>query len=100
MKRSAPLRRSTGLKRSGKLNPISPRKLGTVREYKAKAKAFRAARPICEACGSAPTRDVHHKHGRHGGAYLDSSTWLAVCRPCHDWIHAHPKEAREAGLLK
>lgn len=42
--------------------------------------------------------DVHHRFKR-GKFYLDESTWMAVCRPCHDWIHAHPSEARTLGLL-
>ena len=32
--------------------------------------------------------------------YLVQSTWLAVCRNCHDWVHAHPKESRALGYLK
>jgi len=29
--------------------------------------------------------DVHHKKGR-GIYYLDTDTWIAVCRNCHDII--------------
>lgn len=32
--------------------------------------------------------------------YLVQSTWKAVCRNCHDWIHAHPTEARTMKWLK
>lgn len=32
--------------------------------------------------------------------YLVQSTWKAVCRNCHDWIHAHPEEARVMNWLK
>jgi predicted HNH restriction endonuclease len=31
---------------------------------------------------------------------LVQSTWLPVCRNCHDWIHANPGEARIMGWLK
>lgn len=41
--------------------------------------------------------DVHHKKGR-GLYYLDTKTWLAVCRSCHNWIELHPKEAKELGF--
>lgn len=44
------------------------------------------------------TSDVHHtkKRGRY---LLDVSTWRAVCRKCHNWIHDNPAKARELGLL-
>jgi hypothetical protein len=31
---------------------------------------------------------------------LDPDNSVAICRPCHDWIHAHPAEAEKLGLLK
>lgn len=45
------------------------------------------------------TTDVHHMDGREGERLLDESQWLAVSREGHDWIHAHPKQARERGWL-
>jgi len=49
-----------------------------------------------------PTVEVHHTYSGKDRAkyYLDSSTWLAVSREGHNWIHSHPKEARELGYLK
>ena len=46
--------------------------------------------------------DVHHTYAgvNRDAFYLVQSTWLAVCRNCHDWIHSHPKEARALGYLK
>lgn len=46
--------------------------------------------------------DVHHTYAgaNRDTYYLVQSTWLAVCRNCHDWIHAHPKESRAFGYLK
>jgi hypothetical protein len=46
--------------------------------------------------------DVHHTYAgvNRDAFYLVQSTWLAVCRNCHDWIHAHPKESRAFGYLK
>ncbi|WP_395073833.1 hypothetical protein [Flavobacterium sp.] len=45
--------------------------------------------------------EIHHKHsGKDRSKYfLDTTTWLAVSRPGHVWIHEHSKEAREKGLL-
>ena len=49
-----------------------------------------------------PTTDVHHTYCGKDRAkyYLDVSTWLAVSRLGHIWIHSFPKEARELGFLK
>lgn len=33
------------------------------------------------------TSDIHHMRGR-GEYYLDTSTWLPVCRNCHTKIHS------------
>lgn len=43
--------------------------------------------------------DIHHRKGRVGGWLNATETWLAVCREAHNWIHNHPKEARQLGLL-
>jgi len=43
--------------------------------------------------------DVHHSRGR--GRYLnDTTTWLPLCRSCHNYIETHPKEAKERGYSK
>ena len=56
--------------------------------------------PLCGAalpnCTSQST-DIHHMKGR-GKYYNDLSTWLSVCRTCHNWIETHPIEAIELGL--
>lgn len=49
-----------------------------------------------------PAIEIHH---RHNGSdrdkyYLDTSTWMAVSREGHVYIHDHPKESREKGWLK
>lgn len=49
-----------------------------------------------------PATEVHHKWCGKDRAkyYLDESTWMAVSRDGHNWIHDNPKEARELGYLK
>ena len=44
--------------------------------------------------------DIHHKHGRTGTNYLDTTTWLAVSRFQHERIHNNPSWARSHGFLK
>lgn len=42
--------------------------------------------------------DIHHVCGR-GKYLLDTSTWMAVSRKAHDYIHANPKESYERGYM-
>jgi hypothetical protein len=86
-----------GLKRT-KLKPMSPERRRASTLYRDFRKMFLKERPICERCSNRHSRDVHHKKGR-GKHYLDVESWAAVCRECHDWIHGHPKQAREDGWL-
>jgi hypothetical protein len=46
--------------------------------------------------------EIHHTYCGKDRAkyYLDESTWIAVSRDGHNWIHDNPKEAREKGFLK
>lgn len=58
-------------------------------------------RPICEfpRCLN-NSYDVHEKLTRaRGGDILDPDNVLALCRTHHTWVHDHPKEATELGLL-
>jgi hypothetical protein len=45
------------------------------------------------------SKDVHHKAGRTGEALMDESTWLAVCRQCHDHLEANRAWAKAHGFL-
>lgn len=42
--------------------------------------------------------DIHHK-AKRGKNYLNTDTWMAVCRTAHQRIHANPSWAREKGYL-
>lgn len=102
LKRSKPLRRRSGIARKTRLRAVSTRRKGLKAIYLIKRAGFLIAHPICQVSGTCrqPSHDVHHVCGRLGTNYLDETTWLAVCRPCHDWIHAHPDVARGLGLLR
>lgn len=58
-------------------------------------------KPHCQAklkgCTLVAT-DIHHKAYR-GENYLDTTTWMSICRTCHSWVHEHPKIARALGFL-
>ena len=49
-----------------------------------------------------PASEIHHTYCGKDRAkyYLDTSTWLAVSREGHNFIHDNPKESREKGYLK
>jgi cytochrome c553 len=91
-------RTKAGPKPRKRLRPVAARHAAERRAYAPAAARFKKAHPICAVCHTRPTKDVHHTHGR-GPHLLDESTWLPVCRQCHDWIHSHPGQAREKGLL-
>lgn len=79
------------------LAPRSSRQKKLEVAYSTLRKAYLKDHGMCEAhlngCSTYAT-DIHHKAGR--GAYLlDSTTYLAVCRSCHQWIELHPIEAKE-----
>lgn len=70
--------------------------------YSKLRKEFLTQFPYCQArlanC-TANSTDVHHMKGR-GAFYLDKSTWLSVCRTCHNWIELNPIQAKEMGFSK
>ena len=68
--------------------------------YNKLRKTFLEKYPLCQAslpgC-SLQSTDVHHMKGR--GKYLnDPTTWLSVCRTCHNWIEENPIESEQLGF--
>jgi hypothetical protein len=51
---------------------------------------------------STKVSDIHHTYAgaNRDAFYLVQSTWIPVCRNCHDWIHLNPEDARVMGWLK
>lgn len=41
--------------------------------------------------------DVHHTKGR-GESLNDVSTWIPLCRNCHNYVETHPAEAKALNL--
>ncbi len=35
-----------------------------------------------------------------GGSIVDPDNTVAICRRCHDWVHANPDDALRCGLLE
>lgn len=92
------------------LRRVSKQKQKQNREYGKLREKFMAENPGCKVCEGEgepnPRRavDVHHVSGR-GSKTNDVSTWLPVCRQCHDDIHFGATRgrgsswARERGYL-
>lgn len=68
--------------------------------YSILRKIFLEQHPFCKAklpgCTISAT-DIHHKAGR-GNYLLDTSTFLPVCRTCHNIIETNPEMARKLEL--
>lgn len=81
-------------------NKVSGKREALNLEYARLNSDFKRDHPTCEArvnqyCTFYST-EVHHKKGRNE-YFLDTTTWLSVCRTCHIFITDHPKEAIERG---
>jgi hypothetical protein len=83
---------------SSSIPKVSDKRKKQDNEYYKRRSIFLFNNPCCQFFGC-PYRstDVHHKKGRIGDNYLDTSTWMAVCRSHHAWIENNPKEAIEKG---
>jgi hypothetical protein len=106
LQKSAKIKVIKPTKKNVSIAPRSPNRIKQERKYTKLRKDFLYYHPLCQAhipsiCTTQST-DVHHTYaGANRDAYfLDTDTWLSVCRICHGWIHAHPKESRELEFLK
>ncbi len=97
-------RKPAGPKPKRRVKPVSKKRKKESVAYAKRRKAYLAAHPLC-ACSMSlfgyhqRADQIHHKAGRLGPNYLDESTWLAVCRESHEWIHAHASKARANGWI-
>ena len=82
------------------LRRVSKKRQKELREYSKLRKAYLSEHPTCEVCEEKPATDIHHRHSRGlGGAFVDLSNFVGVCRSCHRMIHEQPSKARENGWL-
>lgn len=112
MKRSQLVRRSslrrTGIRRGGSvlrsvpLRQVSRKRASDNRTYTAGKKQFLADNPICQRCRAARSVDLHHRANRSTTqkAFLDPANWVALCRPCHDWVGVNREAAVAEGFAQ
>lgn len=109
MKRSGPPQRRKGLSagkplsRGGRLRPRSKRMAETYAEERRPLVAdLLSAQPRCQLrvlCEGDPSVDVHEILRRsRGGSITDPRNCLTACRPCHEWVTVHDREACCLGL--
>ena len=88
-------------KRGKRLPKVSAKQKVKNEEYNALKPAFFEENPNCKRCADKglerPANDPHHTGGRTGKRLADFSKIIALCRQCHDWVHANPREAMKAG---
>ena len=90
---------------SSEIPRVSAKRAKKDAEYAKLRQRYLTENPLCmvnvNGCMHNAT-DIHHKFAgsNRDAFYLVQSTWLAVCRNCHDWIHANPANARTMGWLK
>lgn len=89
-----------------RIAPTSDKRRMELVAYGKARRLFLKAHPVCQCCPAIrpaskanPSDDVHHTRGRQGRLLNYEPAWLAVCRPCHDWIGAHPMQARAMGFI-
>ena len=83
-----------------KINPVSKKRKKDNEIYSRLRKDFLLRNLFCSAKLHGCTRyvdDIHHKKGR-GKYFLDTTTWIGVCRSCHRWITENSRQAIELGL--
>jgi len=97
MRRTA-LRRSTKRMRRTPLRKVSNKRLTGLALYYVLRATFLSNNPQCAMCQKWDDLDLHHRRGR--GKYLnDVSTFVPLCRKCHNKVHSRPKWARANGWL-
>ena len=73
------------------------------KEYMKLRKIFLKDTPICQYMDCEyRSIEIHHRYsGSDRNKYfLDTRTWMAVCRDCHNRIHENPTQSKKYGYLK
>jgi len=79
------------------IKKTSDKQLERLKEYRIVRDKFLDENKFCMICGKIAT-DLHHKKSR-GKHLCDVSTFMAVCRGCHDRIHNNHAESVRQGYI-
>jgi hypothetical protein len=98
---SKPTQPAKPVKKARKLINKRSRKMTTVMsEVKKLYSLFLKKNTTCQVNTDECTRvatDVHHRKGRGKNQIADATTWMAVCRSCHNRIESDDAWARKMG---
>lgn len=86
------------MKRQKPIRRFSIKRMNQNKEYKVLRKEYLKENEMCERCNKFAS-EIHHKNGRNGTRLVDVDYFMAVCRKCHNYIHANPTESRQEGWL-
>jgi hypothetical protein len=90
------------IKKPVKIRPVSKKTAAHLKVYSGLRLEYLKEKSSCEAqldgCTKVAT-EIHHKAGR-GKNLNETSTWMSICRWCHDQIHTQMSitEAVRKGL--
>jgi hypothetical protein len=90
---------------SSEIPRVSAKRAKKDAEYAKLRQRYLTENPLCivnvNGCMHNAT-DIHHTFAgsNRDAFYLVQSTFLAVCRNCHSWVHLNPEKARILGYLK
>ncbi len=82
---------------------VSAKRVEENKEYDKARKEYLAQHKVCEAqvatdC-TGVSQDIHHRRGRNSkDDRINPNHFVAVCRKCHLFLHAHPIQAKQLGL--
>lgn len=82
------------------IKKVSSKRAEQNKIYKVLRVTFLNDNPSCQRCSHRHSTEIHHTNGRNGERLNDVDYFMAVCRDCHQYIHAHPQESRQNGWLK
>lgn len=82
---------------------VAPKRKEENKEYEKAKKEYLAKNVGCEAQVATDctglSNDIHHRRGRNAkDDRINPLHFVAVCRKCHLYLHAHPIQAKELGL--
>ncbi len=92
------MRKSSAGPKKSKLKKVSDKEAGRLKKYHEFLDEYwrKPENQFCKKCGSVSQLTPHHPAYRKGKNLFRVIT---TCVTCHDWIHANPGKARDAGLL-
>lgn len=87
------------------VKPFSQKRVELNKIYKQMRDKFMQEHPICQGLGkikgcNIQSTDLHHAQGRVGKNFIDETTFVALCRNCHEFVEGNPEIAKELKLSK